>query len=73
MKSSIGRMLGFVSVSGPIRVWVRGSRSVHVRVRVWRVWVRVRFVSGSCLGSCLRSRPVRDWFVCGFVSGSCLG
>ena len=81
MKPSIGRMLGFVSGSCPV-VWVTGFVSdscpgsclVSVWVRVGFVscscLVRVRFVSGSCLGSWVRS-----WFVSGrvwFVFGSCL-
>ena len=70
------------SLSHSVRIWVRVW--VIFRVRVWfvtgfvsfiskfvsgSVWVRVRFVSGSCLGSRLGSCLVRVRFVCGFMSG----
>ena len=64
-----------VSGSGLVRVWVR-PRFVFGLVSGFAfgsgVWVGVRFVSDSSIGSCLDSCPVRVWLVSsGFVAGSC--
>ena len=55
--SSIVVLVGFVSGSDPVRVWVRGS------------CLGTRFVSGFVSGS----YPVRVWFVSGLVSGFASG
>ena len=59
--SSIVVLVGFVSGSDPVRVWVRGS-CLGTRVCVW-------FVSGSCLVRVWVSFWVRVWARSRLVSG----